>query len=266
MATEAKNPTQEIRDRVIHARLEKPVEPAKDMPSRRFGGMLTRKERWGLSGRGWLFVVLGALFVFGALLVGVYPFLAVTHRMNTNVLVVEGWIHNYAIDASVEEFRTGSYERIFTTGGPVTGSGLYTGDQDTAASVGGSLLRKAGIPGESLQMVPSRLTGRDRTYNSAVALREWFQAHKMPVGSINVVTEGVHARRTQLLFQEAFGNSVRVGIIAVPNPDYAPARWWQYSEGVRDVIGEGIAYAYARLFFHPSEPKNQFPPVEEKTN
>jgi hypothetical protein len=23
----------------------------------------------------------------------VYPFLAVTHRVNTNVLVVEGWVH-----------------------------------------------------------------------------------------------------------------------------------------------------------------------------
>lgn len=86
----------------------------------------------------------------------------------------------------------------------------------------------------------------------------------MPVGSINVVTEGVHARRTRLLFQEAFGNRVQVGIIAVPNPDYASGRWWLYSEGVRDVIGEGIAYVYARLLFHPSEPGNIFLPAGER--
>jgi uncharacterized SAM-binding protein YcdF (DUF218 family) len=236
------------------------------MPPRRLWGLLNRKERWGLSWRGWLFLVLSAGLVFGALLLGIYPFLAVTHRMNTKVLVVEGWIHNYAIDASVEEFRAGSYERIFSTGGPVTGSGIYTGDQDTAASVGASLLRKAGIPAEVLQMVPSQKTGRDRTYSSAVALREWFREHKLPVGNINVVTENVHARRTQLLFQEAFGNSVQVGIIAVPNPDYTPGRWWLYSEGVRDVIGEGIAYVYARVFFHPSEPKDKFPSTGEKTS
>ena len=42
-----------------------------------------------------------------------------------------------------------------------------------------------------------------------------------------------------------------VGIIAVPNPDYDSRHWWQYSEGVREVIGESIAYSYARFFFAP---------------
>jgi uncharacterized SAM-binding protein YcdF (DUF218 family) len=74
----------------------------------------------------------------------------------------------------------------------------------------------------------------------------------MSVSSINVVTENVHARRTRLLFQKAFGGDVRVGVIAVPNPDYEPGHWWRYSEGVKDVLSEAIAYIYARLFFHPS--------------
>ena len=46
--------------------------------------------------------------------------------------------------------------------------------------------------------------------------------------------------------------NVIVGIIAAPNPDYNPAQWWHYSEGVREVVGESIAYVYARLFFYPS--------------
>lgn len=76
----------------------------------------------------------------------------------------------------------------------------------------------------------------------------------MTVGSLNVVTENTHARRTRFLFQEAFGKNVKVGIIAVPNPDYDASYWWRYSEGVREVISEAIAYVYARLFFHPSAP------------
>ena len=35
----------------------------------------------------------------------VHPFLAETHRVNTNVLVVEGWIEQYAIRAGAEEFK-----------------------------------------------------------------------------------------------------------------------------------------------------------------
>ncbi len=221
-------------------------------PPQRLWGTLTRKDRWGLSLRGWLVLALVFLFAVGSLLVSIHPFLSVTQRVDADMLVVEGWIHDYAICAGAEEFRTGSYERVFSTGGPVTGNGGYTSDGDTSANVGADGLRKAGVAAESVQMVPSHVTGRDRTYSSAVALRDWFQERKMPVHSINVLTEGVHARRTRLLFQKAFGSNVRVGIIAVPNPDYDQRRWWLYSEGVRDVIGEGIAYIYAKLFFHPS--------------
>ena len=55
----------------------------------------------------------------------------------------------------------------------------------------------------------------------------------------------------RLLFQKALGDGIKVGIIAVPNPDYDPKYWWRYSDGVREVIGESIAYIYARLFFWP---------------
>ena len=195
-------------------------------------------------------VVLFAAFFF---LWRVYPFLAVTHRADTNVLVVEGWIHEYAIRAAVEEFRSSSYQRVLTTGGPVEGTGGYINDYQTAASVGADLLTKSGLPNEFVQMVPSRVMDRDRTYGSAVALRNWFRQHNMPVRSINVVTEDVHARRTRLLFEKALGHDVAVGVIAVANPDYDASHWWRYSEGVKDVVSEMVAYVYAGLLFYPSE-------------
>ena len=214
--------------------------------------ILVRKERWGLSWRGWLIVFAGVLLAFSLFLFRIYPFLAVTHRVDTNVLVVEGWIHEYAIRAALKEIQNNHYQRVFTTGGPVEGAGGYINDYNTAASVGADLLRKNGLSNESLQMVPSRVMDRDRTYGSAVALRNWFREHNMPVRSINVVTEDVHARRTCLLFQKALGHNVAVGVIAVPNPDYDPRHWWRYSEGVKDVFAESVAYIYARLLlFYP---------------
>ena len=108
--------------------------------------------------------------------------------------------------------------------------------------MGAELLKNAGVPGQSLQMVPSRVMDRDRTYASAVALRNWFREHNMPVRSINVVTEDVHARRTCLLFQKALGHNTTVGIIAIPNPDYDPEHWCRYTEGVKDVVSETVAY------------------------
>jgi len=220
--------------------------------SKRLWGILVRKERWGLSWRGrvTLAVVVGA--AGWGLVLAAHPFLAVTHREDARVLVVEGWVHQFTIDAAVTEFKTGHYERVFTTGGPVVGSVGYTNDYNTSAGVGADLLRKAGVPDESLQVVPSHVMGRDRTYASALALRKWLLGRHVPVRGVNIVTEDVHARRTRLLFQKALGNEVVVGIISVPSPDYDAIRWWRYSEGVRDVFGESIAYVYARFFFHPS--------------
>jgi uncharacterized SAM-binding protein YcdF (DUF218 family) len=226
--------------------------PSYGKSSRKFWGIVTRKERWGLSWRGWLLVTSVGLVAAYFAFLNIHPFLAVTHRVNTNVLVVEGWIPRYAIRGGVEEFKNSSYERIFTTGGPVEGNGDYTNDYNTSASVGAEILKKFGVPDELVQMVPSRVTARERTYSSAVALRDWFREHNTPVHSINVLTEDAHARRTRLLYQKAFGKNVAVGIIAVSNPDYNPTQWWRYSDGVREIIGESIAYIYARFFFYPS--------------
>ena len=162
------------------------------MPSsQRFLGILTRKERWGLSWRGWLAVVLVAMLAGWGCLVSVYPFLAVTHRVDAEVLVVEGWVHDCAIFPATEEFKTGRYLHIFTTGGPVEGDGRYTNDPNTSASAGADRLKKIGVPNDSLQMVPSRVMSRDRTYSSAVALRDWLHEHQISVRSINIVTEDV---------------------------------------------------------------------------
>jgi len=223
-------------------------------PRRAMWGLFDRRERWSLSWRGRLILAFAAGLISVLVFTSVYPFLAITHRVNVNILVVEGWINEYAIRAAADEFRRGSYERVFTTGGPVKGTGGYINDFMTSASVGADLLRKAGVPDQSLQMVPSRVMDRDRTYGSAVALRNWFHDHNMAVSGIDVVTEDLHARRTRLLFQKAFGKDVQVGIIAVANVDYPANRWWHYSQGLKDVVSEFAAYLYARLLFFRSEP------------
>jgi uncharacterized SAM-binding protein YcdF (DUF218 family) len=219
--------------------------------AQKLGGIIRLKERWGLSWYARLFVILLLLLAIYTVVVNVHGFLAVTDRVNTKILVVEGWMDEYAIRASADEFETGRYDYIIATGGPVPGSGGYTNDYSTFASVGARRLKAAGVADASVQIIPSYVIGRDRTYSSAIALRSWLREHDMLLRSFNVVTEDGHARRTRLLFQKALGNDVRVGIISIPNPDYDAKHWWRYSEGVRDVVTEGVAYVYAKLFFWP---------------
>ena len=224
-----------------------------DRYQRAVWGVFTRKPRWGLSQSGWLLLLLLCCIAAGFLFRNIEPFLAETRRVPADTLVVEGWIHEYAIRAAADEFKGNSYRRVFTTGGPIVGNGGYVNDYQTSANVGADLLKRYGLSDDFVQVVPSRVIERDRTYASAVALRDWFNEHNIKIGSFNVLTESTHARRTRLMFEDAFGKKVSVGVIAVANPDYNQKHWWRYSEGVKEVSSEALAYVYARLFFHLSK-------------
>jgi hypothetical protein len=218
---------------------------------RTLAGLLVRKECWQLSVRGKilaLLILVGALF---AVQNSIYPWLAVTHRVSGQYLVVEGWIYNSGFKEAMAEFNKGGYRKILTSGCVVQDPLDFDG-KVTYADWGAVRLRKLGMSKALVQPIPCWVEQKDRTYYSAVAVNEWFLTNHIIVKSINVLTQGPHARRTRLLFQEAFGNEVKVGIIAVQDPAYDPKHWWRSSEGVRDVIGEGIAYLYAKFLFWPS--------------
>ena len=224
----------------------------RDRPDKKIFGLCSRRERWGLTWRGVGFLLALAGVTAFVVVKNVQPFLAPTQREPAKILVVEGWIAEYANRAAAKEFQTGGYEKVFVTGGPVVGVGGYVNDFLTTASVGAELLVKNGLPPARVQMTPSHVSGRDRTYSSALALRDWWRMNGVTATNFNVLTEDVHARRTQLLFQKAFGSGVRVGVVAVPDPDYEPAHWWHYSEGVRQMLGESVAYIYAKFIFSPN--------------
>lgn len=225
-----------------------------DNKSKRHGlfGLVKRKEKWALTGRGWLvslaaLAVLAAAFIFSA-----YPFLAVTGRVDTEYLVIEGWIPNYALQESIDEFKSKPYKMIFTVGAdPLTGVNI--GQNDSIAIGAYQRLKFLGMNPDLVTPVPARIKYRNRTFQSAVALRKWIEENHLPVTSFNLVTLGPHARRSRLLFDEAFNGQAHIGIISIEDREYDPRRWWKYSEGVRELIGEGIGYVYARFFFHPGK-------------
>jgi len=55
----------------------------------------------------------------------------VTHCVNIDMLVIEDWVDEYAITAGTEEFQTGAYHHLFTTGSPLTGQADYLNDYNT---------------------------------------------------------------------------------------------------------------------------------------
>lgn len=217
-------------------------------------GVVVRRQVWMPTWRGWLLLMVLAAMAAYAGLLGIHPFLAPDHPLLSNILVVEGWVPDYALnrglDFSVE--KKSSY--LLLVGGTVRGE-VNPEPGDTYAHMALKRLRRIGGDLPHVHAVPSpELTSepeRDRTYASAMAVNKWLKERGVSVRSINVLTMGVHARRSRLLFQKAFGPGIEVGVIAIRNREYDPRVWWRYSEGVKEVLSEGAAYLYARFLFYP---------------
>lgn len=210
-------------------------------------GLLQRKPCWVPTLRGWLLILVCVASLALAVFFGLYSFLAPNQPVRSNVLVVEGWVADYALEFTAREFKSGHYTRLYSTGGPLS-NGSYLIEYQTFAELGAATLRAMGLASNAVVAVSAPNARVDRTYQSAVALRIWFENTGQPVKAINVVTIGAHARRTRLIYQRAFGEGVAIGVIAVPHADYDSKCWWRFSAGLRDIIGETSGYIYASLF------------------
>jgi len=186
----------------------------------------------------------------------IHPFLAPERPVDADILVVEGWVPDYALkrglDLTIE--RKSSY--LLLAGGSVKGEANPEPGDTYAHRAMKRLLRIGGDlphvhPVPSPEQTPAPV--RDRTYAEALAVKKWLQDQGASVSSINVLTLGPHARRSRLLFQMAFGPDVEIGVIAVPDREYDPRVWWRYSEGVKEVLSEAAAYFYARFLFRPGQ-------------
>lgn len=225
-------------------------------------GCVQRRPVWVPTWRGWLAALL-FLVAFGFIFVKTLPgMLSAHHPIQAEILVVEGWIPDYALEAAIGEFKQGSYQRLYVTGGPLE-KGLPLSQFKTYADLGASVLIGLGMDKERLQAVAAPEVRADRTYNSARALRNLFQKEAPPSRKLNVVSVGPHSRRTRLLFEKAFGDDWEIGVISVPDKSYDVRRWYRASNGVRNVLSEAIAYVYAKVFFHPPKPEKTKKPKTE---
>jgi hypothetical protein len=179
---------------------------------------------------------------------GIHSFFAVNHPVKSEVMVVEGWLPDSALEQALLEFNQRHCRLLLVTGGPIE-QGHMLARYKNFAELGAAILEHLGLDRRMIRVIPTPNAIRDRTYASAVALEDWLNHLPEPVTAINLVSFGTHARRSRLLFEKALGPGIAVGIIAIPDPRYDPRAWWKASLGVRTTMDELIAYLYARFLF-----------------
>lgn len=210
--------------------------------------LIKRQELWTLTGWGWGITIplIASLIYFT--ITHIHPFLAVNLPIKSaELLVVEGWVPDYAIEEALTEFKSGAYRQIITTGGTLE-IGNYLTDYTNFAQVSAATFQKLGLAPQKVVAVPTPFVIKDRSYASAAEFSRWLSQTNFQIKSINLFSWDAHTRRSWLLFKKILEPKIKVGIIAAKTRDYNPSKWWVSSQGVRTVINEVIAYIYAQFF------------------
>ncbi len=208
--------------------------------------LFRRQKTWVLTLPGWIVTLIFFLGTMILIVTSIYPFLAVTAPIKADVLVVEGWLPDYAIEGAITEFKQGSYRHLITTGVPLS-KGFYLAEYKNFAELAAATCIAMGFEKEKVIAVPAPKVMKDRTVASAIALKEWLSSSNLKVSSMNLYSLGSHARRSWMIFKDELSPDVKVGVIAAEPQDYNPQEWWTSSEGFRTVTGEIIAYVYAQF-------------------
>ena len=209
-----------------------------------------------LTAWGWLGVITLLIAVFIGFLANLYPFLAPNAPPHKGLLIIEGWIDDQALETALKTYHAGNYSKIICTGVPIE-TGSYLLPFHSYSEMTADRLRQMGTDPAEILVATGKRARKDRTYLAALALRDTLASHGIAETNLHLITCGPHGRRSRLLFQKALGKEYHVGITCLPDSGYDPAHWYAYSQGVRKVIDELIAYTYAKFIFHPS-----FQPLE----
>lgn len=231
--------------------LIRPADQSSLLPRTLLGGLCQRRVCVLPTWRGWIVLLLVVSLLVTVACRHLCDFLTVNDSIPGGVLVVEGWVSSDVMRAAVAESHRHSYAAIYVTGETIEEDDpRYPAYHNFAFYTADRLVQMGLAPG-SVHTAPAPAVGRDRTYTMAVTLKQRLEADGVSTAQINVFSSGPHSRRSRLLYERAFGSHSRIGMVGVAPGDFDSQHWWKSSVGVRVVVGELIAYVYARLLFYP---------------
>ncbi len=196
---------------------------------------------------GWLLILCVLALLLVLYIKKIHSFLAINQPVNAEVLIVEGWMRDYALKQAADIVDgNNTYKKILVTGGRLD-RGEYLSEYKTFAPLSKASLVKMGVQEDKIVVLPTPYTHKDRTWNSSLEVKRWFETNKN-YRSANLITVGIHARRSYAIFRKVLPAEINLGVISVSYDDYDTTAWWKTSVGVRWVLSEQIAYLYFRLF------------------
>lgn len=116
----------------------------------------------------------------------------------------------------------------------------------TYAHASAAYLERLGISSEKIIIAPAT----DPTVSRTLANAQGFalRAKEHGLNKVDVISLGVHARRSRKMYRKACGDGIEVGVIALRDPEAPPGEWWKSVRGWFKVAKELAGVPVSSLF------------------
>jgi len=181
------------------------------------------------------------LLALAAFVLTAHRFLAVTKATGQGILVIEAWIPNKTLQEAVRISQSGAYRNLVVIGSQITASDNSRNYADLAVEN----LSKLGAPQNKIVKIATPYQSETRTFAEAEAFRKWLLSSGVETCCIDVLTVGVHSRKSWITFQSVLGNTYRIGVIAGPE-EYNAKYWLVSRRGLWLVLRNLSGYLYTK--------------------
>jgi uncharacterized SAM-binding protein YcdF (DUF218 family) len=177
--------------------------------------IISKRERWGLTWAGrilLLAILILSVFILGKTAV---PFLSHQDTILSKVLIIEGYVEDYAYPEIIRKIEAMDPEIIITTGTSFN-QGFYISGIPSSAYLIAHSLFVLGVDSNLIHIVPVQPDVLvNRTYNSALVSKKYLMANFPEVKSVNVISTSVHSRRSLYLFRKLLSLTLKWEILSL---------------------------------------------------
>jgi hypothetical protein len=118
---------------------------------------------------------------------------------------------------------------------------------DSSAEFCRNYLITCGIDSGLIIAVPGKKVYINRTHSSVLTIRNWLRSTDINVTGINIISLGIHSRRTWINYRKVLGKNIEIGIISLPENENHESIFRDAFKIIDEILG--IIYYHIILTF-----------------
>lgn len=131
--------------------------------------------------------------------------------------------------------------------GLLDGKNRIPSDYDSGPEIKRRDLISYGIDSSKIKVITAEKTGVNRTLASALAVLKWVKSSQYQINGLNIISLGIHSRRTWLTYKRLLPDSIEIGII--PINEIPPATYNKKAK--LSLLKETLGFLYYWIILIP---------------